>query len=97
MSGLVGPLALGGVVWAAGIDNRPGDDLPGLLAFGVVALLVVCCVVLFRSMRTRLQNIRFDEGAPGSSATPSGSTSQAMTRADEHGADDGTSAGSRTD
>lgn len=71
-------LHTGAALLAAGIDNRPGDDLPGLLAFLVVALLVVACVVLFRSMRTRLKNITFDEGDP--STTTSTTTGTTTTR-----------------
>ena len=46
------------------MDLRPGTDGPGLIAFLIVAGLVVVCVFLYRSMRKHLRNINFEPPPP---------------------------------
>ena len=52
------------------MDFRPGSDGPGILAFVIVAGLVVACVVLYRSMRRHLRNINFDPPSPPTGPVP---------------------------
>jgi hypothetical protein len=46
------------------MDLRPGADGSGLVAFLVVAALVVACVFLYRSMRKQLGKIDFEPPSP---------------------------------
>ena len=50
------------VVAGSNMDLRPGTDGPGIIAFFIVAGLVVVCVLLYRSMRKHLSNIDVDRG-----------------------------------
>ncbi len=60
------------VVAGSNMDLRPGTDGPGIIAFLIVAGLVVVCVLLYRSMRKHLSNIDVDRGASsrGDAAPP---------------------------
>jgi hypothetical protein len=64
-----GTLLSGDAVLAGqNMDLRPGNDGSGLVAFLMVAGLVLVCVFLYRSMRTQLRNIdvdRFNPPEPG--------------------------------
>ena len=44
--------------------GRPGDNVAGLLAFLVVAVLIVASVFLYRSLRRQLTKIDFEEDRP---------------------------------
>ena len=56
------------------MDLRPGTDGSGILAFLIVAALVVACVFLFRSMRKHLGKINVDPpNQPGGDAGGTGS------------------------
>ena len=46
------------------MDLRPGSDGPGIMAFFIVAALVVACVFLYRSMRKQLGRINVDPPRP---------------------------------
>jgi len=50
------------VVAGSNMDLRPGTDGPGIIAFLIVAGLVVVCALLYRSMRKHLSNIDVDRG-----------------------------------
>jgi len=56
------------VVAGSNMDLRPGTDGPGIIAFLIVAGLVVVCVLLYRSMRKHLRNIDVDRGGSTASA-----------------------------
>jgi hypothetical protein len=55
-------LGHGLVRWAA--DAPGNDDTPGLMAFLVVAVLLVVCVFLYRSLRKHLGRVDFEEQRP---------------------------------
>ena len=48
------------IVAGSNMDLRPGDDGSGLIAFVVVAGLVVVCAFLYFSMRKQLRKIDFE-------------------------------------
>jgi len=50
------------------MDLRPGTDGPGIIAFLIVAGLVLVCVFLYRSMRKHLRNVDFENPTPSGGA-----------------------------
>ena len=64
--------AAGLIVAGSNMDLRPGADGPGIIAFLIVAGLIVVCLFLYRSMRKHLRNINVDPGASsrGDAAPP---------------------------
>ena len=62
------------LVAGSNMDLRPGDDGPGIIAFLIVAGLVVVCVFLYRSMRKQLGKINFEtpDGAAADRRHPAG-------------------------
>ena len=61
------------VVAGSRMDLRPGSDGPGIMAFFIVAALVVACVFLYRSMRKQLRKINFEQPSPPRDPAPGGS------------------------
>ncbi len=62
------------VLAGSNMDYRPGEDGSGLIAFLVVAGLVLVCVLLWRSMRGHLRKINFEQPAQPASKTSNGSS-----------------------
>jgi len=60
------------VAYVAGsnMDLRPGENGSGLIAFLVVAALVVVCVFLYRSLRKHLGKIDFEPPVPPAGQAP---------------------------
>ena len=61
MTGL-GVLATGIVATSA--EEDVSGKGPGLLAFVIVVALAVACWLLYRSLRSHLGQVKFDEGTP---------------------------------
>lgn len=60
------------LIGSAPTDTGPGAGGPGIVAFGIVVALGVVCWLLYRSLRTHLGRVRFDEGTPTRKVTPRG-------------------------
>lgn len=62
-----------GYLAGSNMDFRPGEDGSGLIAFLVVAALVLVCIFLYRSMRKHLRKVNFEPPGPPGEVTGSGS------------------------
>lgn len=60
------------VLAGSNMDYRPGSDGSGLIAFLVVAALVVICLLLWRSMRGHLRKINFEQPTEPATKAPTG-------------------------
>jgi len=61
------------VLAGSNMDLRPGSDGPGIIAFFIVAALVVVCIFLYRSLRKQLGKINFEP--PKEPGGPAGGSS----------------------
>lgn len=76
------------ILAGSNMDLRPGSDGPGLMAFMIVAALVVVCVFLYRSMRKHLRNIDIGSSSPPGQPRPPGAPGRPDRGAADGGAGD---------